>query len=70
MKSFKRRWFLGALLMGVGVAAGANSGLSQDILASTCNSGQSNPPACNQANVRGDRAEGWLAQGRSEVMAQ
>ena len=36
---------------------------------STCNaqSGATLPPACSA--VRGDRAEGWLAQSRSEIMA-
>jgi len=37
---------------------------------STCNaqSGVALPPACSA--VRGDRAEGWLAQSRSEIMAR
>jgi gamma-glutamyltranspeptidase/glutathione hydrolase len=35
---------------------------------STCNSTAANPPACRA--VRGDRADGWLAQGRSEVMGR
>ena len=35
---------------------------------STCNSGPSNPPACNA--VHGDRSEGWRLQGRSEVMGR
>ena len=37
---------------------------------STCNASnkQPLPPACNA--VRGDRAEGWLAQSRAEVMAR
>jgi len=35
---------------------------------STCNSGSANPPACNA--VHGDRTEGWLVQGRSEVMGR
>ena len=37
---------------------------------SSCNaaSKQAPPPACNA--VRGDRAEGWLAQSRAEVMAR
>lgn len=69
MKSLKR-WLLGGFLTALGLMAGANSGFSQVIPASTCNSGQNNPPACNQANVRGDRAEGWLPQSRSEVMAR
>jgi gamma-glutamyltranspeptidase / glutathione hydrolase len=52
----------------LGIAATAAH--AQDLSASTCNSATGNPPACNQANVRGDRSEGWLAQGRSEVMAR
>jgi gamma-glutamyltranspeptidase/glutathione hydrolase len=52
--------------MAAGVSAGAATGLP----ASTCDSGTGNPPACNAAVVRGDRAEGWLAQGRAEVMAR
>ena len=44
--------------------------MAQNLSASTCNSGADNPPACNPGVVRGDRAEGWLGQGRSEVMAR
>jgi hypothetical protein len=47
----------------LGIAATAAH--AQDLSASTCNSATGNPPACNQANVRGDRSEGWLAQGRA-----
>ena len=55
----------------LGLAAGTTVGEAADLSASTCNSGTANPPACNQAVVRGDRGgEGWLAQGRSEVMAR
>jgi gamma-glutamyltranspeptidase / glutathione hydrolase len=36
-------------------------------LLSACDGAQ-NPPACSA--IRGDRAEGWLAQSRAEVMAQ
>ncbi len=35
---------------------------------STCNSGSANPAACKA--VHGDRAEGWMVQGRSEVMGR
>jgi len=35
---------------------------------STCNSDSANPPACSA--VHGDRTEGWLVQGRSEVMGR
>jgi gamma-glutamyltranspeptidase / glutathione hydrolase len=44
-------------------------GHAQALTASPCNSGASNPPACS-AVARGDRAEGWIPQGRSEVMAR
>jgi gamma-glutamyltranspeptidase/glutathione hydrolase len=50
--------------------AGASTGMAQNLSASTCNAGADNPPACNPGVVRGDRAEGWLGQGRSEVMAR
>lgn len=48
------------LLLGGGAAYGQP-------LASTC---ATKPPAPFCSAVRGDRAEGWLAQSRSEVMAQ
>src|ERR1700754_2048786 len=58
----------------LGVAAGAlvasSVSMAQSLSASTCNAGTDNPPACNPGVVRGDRAEGWLGQGRSEVMAR
>jgi gamma-glutamyltranspeptidase/glutathione hydrolase len=54
----------------LGWAGSAMAGVGQQLSASTCDAATSNPPACNQAMVRGDRAEGWLAQGRSEVMAR
>jgi len=51
------------------VFAGAPVGAQQQNLStSTCNSGTANPPACTA--VRGDRADGWMAQGRSEVMGR
>ena len=34
----------------------------------TCNAGKANPPACKA--VHGDRSEGWMVQGRSEVMGR
>jgi len=55
------RIFSCIVLVVAATAAGA-----QDMSASTCNSAAGNPPACNQANVRGDRSEGWLAQGRDD----
>src|SRR6266566_869012 len=54
----------------LGLAAGTPVGEAADLSAATCNSSTANPPACNQVVVRGDRGEGWLAQGRSEVMAR
>src|SRR3569833_1093572 len=41
-----------------------------DLASATCSSAKdaANPPFCKA--VRGDRAEGWMAQGRSEVMAR
>jgi len=48
-----------------GLAAFADS---SQLTTSTCNSGAANPPACNA--VRGDRADGWMAQSRSEVMGR
>jgi gamma-glutamyltranspeptidase/glutathione hydrolase len=50
--------------------AASSASMAQNLSASTCNSGAENPPACNAGVVRGDRAEGWLGQGRSEVMAR
>jgi gamma-glutamyltranspeptidase / glutathione hydrolase len=54
----------------LGAAAGAPALASTTLSVSTCDSGAANPPACNRAVVHGDRAQGWLAQGRSEVMAR
>jgi gamma-glutamyltranspeptidase/glutathione hydrolase len=42
--------------------------IAQQLVTSSCNAGKDNPPACRA--VRGDRAEGWAAQSRSEVMAR
>jgi gamma-glutamyltranspeptidase/glutathione hydrolase len=57
----------------IGAAAFAVSAAplgAADLAASRCNaqSPRDNPAFCQAA--RGDRAEGWLAQGRSEVMAR
>jgi hypothetical protein len=54
----------------LGAAAGAPARAATTLPVSTCDSGAANPPACNRAVVHGDRAQGWLAQGRSEVMAR
>jgi gamma-glutamyltranspeptidase / glutathione hydrolase len=58
--------FLGLL----GLAAGPSAGAAADLSIPTCDSNKMNPPACDQSIVRGDRAEGWLAQSRSEVVAR
>jgi gamma-glutamyltranspeptidase/glutathione hydrolase len=54
-----------AALTSVSVLPGSGA----DIASATCTrAGASNPVFCNA--LRGDRAEGWLAQGRSETMAR
>ncbi|HEX4635184.1 MAG TPA: gamma-glutamyltransferase family protein [Rhizomicrobium sp.] len=53
------------LALGFTLLAGASQA---QLSTSTCNSGTANPPACNA--VHGDRTEGWLVQGRSEVMGR
>ena len=68
MTSFRnaRRWLLAIPLM---LLAGAPvTAQQQNLSTSTCNSGPANPPACSA--LRGDRADGWMAQGRSEVMGR
>src|SRR5215472_1596513 len=55
-------WTAASLMLALGIAQ------AQPLATSTCNDGAANPPACHA--VRGDRSEGWLAQGRSEVMAR
>jgi gamma-glutamyltranspeptidase / glutathione hydrolase len=59
-----------AKVAGIGLAAlilTIVSALAQSPVQS-CNVAGVKPPFCNA--VRGDRSEGWLAQGRSEVMAR
>src|SRR5580692_3006393 len=48
----------------------ATSGSAADLASSSCSGAKDavNPPFCHA--VRGDRAEGWMGQGRSEVMAR
>ena len=59
-----KRWlFVVAVLAGTTVQA-----QQPPLSTSTCNSASANPPACTA--VRGDRADGWMAQGRSEVMGR
>jgi len=53
----------------LGAALYASGGRADTLVASPCISGASDPPACN-AVARGDRAEGWIPQGRSEIMAR
>ena len=65
MNSLQRtRTWLSAFGFIVSAATVAQAQLST----STCNLGPGNPPACNA--VHGDRSEGWLVQGRSEVMGR
>jgi gamma-glutamyltranspeptidase/glutathione hydrolase len=54
-----------SLILAVGFTISAPA-LSQQLATSTCDSGTA--PACHA--VRGDRANGWLAQSRSEVMGR
>ena len=58
-----------AAMSALGLLA-AGSGTAADLASATCSSAKDaqNPPFCHA--VRGDRAEGWMAQGRSEVMAR
>src|ERR1700712_2540588 len=44
------------------------SAAGAQLVTSTCNSGAANPPACKA--VHGDRADGWMGQGPSEVMGR
>src|SRR3954468_9368357 len=55
------------LVLGAALCA-ATPLIAQQLTISTCTSAKDSPAACNA--VRGDRAEGWLAQTRSEVMAR
>jgi gamma-glutamyltranspeptidase/glutathione hydrolase len=67
-KSLRATLVLSAMAAALTVLSGAAQ--AQTLAASTCNDGPANPPACNPAIVSGDRADGWKAQGRSEVMAR
>ena len=68
MKDFARAWRYAKYCAFLGIALSPALAAAQGLEMSTCNSGTSNPPACTA--VRGDRSEGWLPQGRSEVMAR
>ena len=64
----KTSWLLaGIALAGFSVTSAA---AAADLASATCSNkpGMADPPFCHA--VRGDRAEGWMAQGRSEVMAR
>jgi gamma-glutamyltranspeptidase / glutathione hydrolase len=54
------------LIVAIALAGPSPSSAQGRLLLSVCNS-EPKAPACSA--VRGDRAEGWAAQGRSEVMA-
>jgi gamma-glutamyltranspeptidase/glutathione hydrolase len=64
-----KRGLLVAGFVCLGLTLHSTDGRAQALAASPCNSGTNDPPACN-AVARGDRAEGWIPQGRSEVMAR
>jgi gamma-glutamyltranspeptidase/glutathione hydrolase len=55
-------------LLTFGLTLSAAAAAQAQLATSTCNAGAANPPACSA--VRGDRADGWMAQGRSEVMGR
>src|SRR3984957_144616 len=59
-----------AMLAGSALALSAGPGSSADLASQTCKARApaGNPPFCSAE--RGDRAEGWLGKGRSEVMAR
>jgi gamma-glutamyltranspeptidase/glutathione hydrolase len=59
-----------SVLLGRAALTAAPPPAQAQLLLSTCNAqkGSTLPSACNA--VRGDRAEGWLAQSRAEVMAR
>ena len=63
------KWSAGGVIFALLLLA-ASQASAADLASSTCSnaSGATNPPFCKA--VRGDRAEGWMAQGRSEVMAR
>ena len=65
---FSRALAVMTALSALGLAA--SSGSAADLASSTCSNAKDaqNPAFCHA--VRGDRSEGWMAQGRSEVMAR
>ena len=61
----KKHTRIGLAVIGLCLSAVA---ADAQLVTSTCNDGAANPPAC--AAVHGDRADGWMVQGRSEVMGR
>lgn len=71
MRHAVRRGFSRALVvlaLGSAAVLAVSESSAAPLASLSCNSKDNPPPFCNA--VRGDRAEGWLAQGRSEVMAR
>jgi len=58
----------GTALLALGLTLLPAAAPQAQLSTSTCMSGPATAPACKA--VRGDRSEGWLAQGRSEVMGR
>jgi gamma-glutamyltranspeptidase/glutathione hydrolase len=56
------------LALGSSAFLAASDGFAAPLASLSCNSKDNPPPFCTAA--RGDRAEGWLGQGRAEVMAR
>ena len=69
-KSCLKAFAWAAMLAGSALAVTAGPSAGADIGSLTCSNkpGANDPPFC--AADRGDRASGWLAQGRSEVIAR
>jgi gamma-glutamyltranspeptidase / glutathione hydrolase len=64
-------WFWAAVGFAVAMMSlGASAESARELSTTVCEKGAANPPACNPADPVGDRAEGWLGQHRSEVMAR
>ncbi|HEY4276488.1 MAG TPA: gamma-glutamyltransferase family protein [Rhizomicrobium sp.] len=68
-KTTRNRLTRGLAILAAVSAFSIVSGSAADLASSTCNpKDPSSPPFCKA--VRGDRAEGWMAQGRSETMSR
>src|SRR5690242_15927870 len=63
-----KRWLLTACFLAPALAVLAGPAAAQTPALTTCQDPKTNPPVCEAK--RGDRAEGWLPQTRSEVMAR